>query len=57
MNLNVKILGSLAFVSYFGMDTLTTCIGVCNYGADVESNPAMSLALGSGGIAIFILVN
>lgn len=54
MNLNTKILGISAFVSYFGLDALTTCVAVCLYGIGAESNPAMATAMGFGGLAGFV---
>ncbi|HTY92138.1 MAG TPA: DUF5658 family protein [Methanocella sp.] len=56
MHQNTELLGLSAFVSYFGLDALTTCAGVCLYGIGAEANPAMSFALGSGGLAGFILL-
>ncbi len=52
--LNNKVLGLTAFVTYFGLDALTTCAGVYRYGINAEANPTMLAALGASGIIGFI---
>lgn len=54
MHFNMKVLGFSAFVSYFGLDALTTCIAIFLFGVAAESNPAMFLAMCMGGIIGFL---
>lgn len=54
MSIDHKILGLTAFVAYFGMDALTTCIAVYMYGVNAESNPAMAAAFGASGLIGFL---
>jgi len=54
MVLNKKALGWTAFITYFGLDALTTCIGVYILGMKAEANPAMLATLGAFGLIGFM---
>jgi hypothetical protein len=54
MVLNKKALGLTAFITYFGLDALTTCIGVHLFGMNAEVNPAMLATLGAFGLVGFM---
>ena len=54
MRINTKLMAIGAFISYFVLDAITTCVAIRTYGAGAESNPAMSMAMGISGLAGFL---
>lgn len=50
------MLGLTAFLTYFGLDAITTCIADYMYVAGAESNPAMLITPGSYGLVGFIVL-